>query len=136
LPKVGNWRYKSSCRWYQSYQRGSSRGDHDAGISGTPVAFGLAAAQQAPVADVNVPQSSPCAPALIDLNAIPVPASTVRSIPASSPEVAAHTLAVLERPILVEYDRIHQKQHAIRSKSPCRLHLRTIQLEQAVVGDL
>lgn len=53
----------------------------------------VAAAQQTPTADVNVPQTPPCAPALIDLNADPVPASDVRSIPASSPEVAIYTLA-------------------------------------------
>lgn len=52
----------------------------------------FAAAQQTPPADVNVPQTAPCAPALIDPNATPVPAHTAGSISASSLAIDAYTL--------------------------------------------
>ena len=70
----------------------------------------LAAAQQAATPDVNAPQTAPNSPALAGPKAAPVPAPTVHSIPATSPNADAYTLAAGTRIAVV-------LKHAISTRS-------------------
>jgi type IV secretion system protein VirB10 len=70
----------------------------------------LSAAQQTATPGVNAPQTAPNSPVLVDPKAAPVPAPTVRAIPASTPNADAYTLAAGTRIAVV-------LKHAISTKS-------------------